>query len=367
MQLRARLVHADAGLRVVQVSAWQGGQCLGSALGEAGDAEQAEERAVARLLERLEGQPGAPSGSDPEPLAGQLDPQDRPAPVARRDSPNASAPIRRPGAGAAPGAPGSAPATTGVSAPASPGTAIPPRSAVEEGTGPQPLEPATPQQPSLDLRPQAPVVSSAGPAPTAQPPPPPQPTRAPGLSPDTPPEPPPADPDDWSDELAALDLQLQRIGWQREQEATYLERAFGHPSRSRLTTYRDLSAYLQAVSQFAPGADPARAPVPLRRSELLGQCDLLLAQLGWDAARGRRFLEEQFQLASRQQLSDEQLLHFNMLLESELLSLPEAPTPPDPKPEGVAPSAAPPQAVVLPQTPGPGVVQAGPALPLSPG
>lgn len=339
MQLRARLVHADAGLRVVQVSAWQGGQCLGSALGEAGDAEQAEERAVARLLERLEGQPVAPSGLDPQPLPRQMDPPDRPFSLARRDSPNAAAPIRRPGAGVAAAVPGSAPATTGVSASASPGPVMPPRSAVEEGAGPLLPEPATPQQPSLDLRPQAPDVPSAGPAPTARPPSPPQPTRAPGLSPDAPPEPPPADPDDWSDELAALDLQLQRIGWQREQEATYLERAFGHPSRSRLTTYRDLSAYLQAVSQFAPGADPARAPVPLRRAELLGQCDLLLAQLGWDAARGRRFLEEQFQLASRQQLSDEQLLHFNMLLESELLSLPEMPTPAVPQPEGAVQAA----------------------------
>ena len=338
MQLRARLVHADAGLRVVQVSAWQGGQCLGSALGEAGDAEQAEERAAARLLARLGGQLAVPSGS--ETGSGQLEAPARAVPMARRESPTGSAPIRRPDTGADPGTPGASPAATGMPASGSSGTAIPPRSAAEQGAGPLPPEPATSQQPSLDLRPQAPAASPAERAPTAQPPSPPPSTRAPGPSPDPPPEPPPADPDDWSDELAALDLQLQRIVWQREQEAIYLERAFGHPSRSRLTTYRDLSAYLQAVGQFAPGADPARAPVPLRRSELLGQCDLLLAQLGWDAARGRRFLEKQFQLASRQQLSDEQLLHFNMLLESELLSLPEAPTPADPQPEVVVPASA---------------------------
>jgi hypothetical protein len=44
----------------------------------------------------------------------------------------------------------------------------------------------------------------------------------------------------------------------------------------------------------------------------------MLQKLQWDASQGRAFLEEYFQLASRQQLSDEQLLHFNMLLEAEL-------------------------------------------------
>jgi hypothetical protein len=126
-------------------------------------------------------------------------------------------------------------------------------------------------------------------------------------------------PDDWSDELAALDLHLQRLGWDRDQESTYLQRAFGHPSRSRLTSYGDLSAYLKTVQQLSPGSDPASAPVPLRRADLLSQCDQMLQQLQWDASQGRAFLEEHFQLASRQQLSDEQLLHFNMLLEGELM------------------------------------------------
>ncbi|MFM7515021.1 MAG: hypothetical protein ACKO3F_17015, partial [Cyanobium sp.] len=46
-------------------------------------------------------------------------------------------------------------------------------------------------------------------------------------------EEPAADPEDWSAELARIDLALKRIGWQRDQEGLYLERAFGHPSRSR--------------------------------------------------------------------------------------------------------------------------------------
>ena len=126
-------------------------------------------------------------------------------------------------------------------------------------------------------------------------------------------EEPPADPEDWSSELARLDLQLQRLGWNRE-------RVFGHPNRNRLTSYGDLLAYLQALEGFADGSEPASAPPPLRRKELLSQCEELLSQLQWDPGQGRAFLEQHFALTSRQLLSDSQLLQFNMLLESEWLA-----------------------------------------------
>jgi hypothetical protein len=132
-------------------------------------------------------------------------------------------------------------------------------------------------------------------------------------------EEPPADPEDWSQELAALDLQLRRLGWGRDQEGAYLQRAFGHPSRSRLTRYSDLRAYLVALEGLERGSDPTVAAVPLRRSELLSQGDDLLRQLGWSPEQGRAFLERELQRVSRQQLSDVQLLQFNMLLEGELL------------------------------------------------
>lgn len=238
MQLKARLVHAEAGRRVVRVSAWQQGACLGSALGEAESAEVAEDRAIERLQKRLV---TTPAGTPAPPTAAATP---IPTPQARNSV------IRRPmGEAAETSAP--------LEAPTSP--ELPPTEGI--------------QQP----------------------------------------------PDDWSDELAALDLHLQRLGWDRDQESTYLQRAFGHPSRSRLTSYGDLSAYLKTVQQLSPGSDPASAPVPLRRADLLSQCDQMLQQLQWDASQGRAFLEEHFQLASRQQLSDEQLLHFNMLLEGELM------------------------------------------------
>jgi hypothetical protein len=247
MQVLARLVHAEPGTRVVEVTAQHEGQTLGSALGEGATAEAAEERALQRLRQRLglegdQGQAGAATRTVPRPA--EPGPPPQPAPAA-----------------------------------------------------PQPA--ATPQPPAATPPPAKPVASPMAAA--------------------APAEEPPPDPEDWSGELAQIDLQLKRIGWQREQEAIYLGRAFGHPSRTRITTYRDLVAYLEVLQGLVSGSDPAQAPVPLRRPELLGQCDQLLARLGWDAARGRRFLERHFGLSSRQQLSDSQLLQFNMLLEEALM------------------------------------------------
>jgi hypothetical protein len=128
------------------------------------------------------------------------------------------------------------------------------------------------------------------------------------------------EPEDWSDELTAVDMELQRLGWQREQEGCYLQRAFGHPSRSRLVGYADLVSYLKQLRCLEPGADAAAAPLPLRRAELLSRCDQLLQQLQWGQTEGREALEQHFSCGSRQQLSDDQLQQFNALLEGRLVS-----------------------------------------------
>ena len=135
---------------------------------------------------------------------------------------------------------------------------------------------------------------------------------------DPPPET-PTDPEDWSEELTAIDLELKRIGWGRDQERIYLERAFGHASRHRLTRYADLVAYLRQLRQLQPQEQPDQAHIPIRRSDLISQGDQMLKQMGWKAEQARAFLQEYLQASSRQQLTDEQLLQFNMLLEEQNL------------------------------------------------
>jgi len=241
IQFQVRLVHAESGNRVVEVRALRGSTPLGSALGEAANAEEAEQRALDRLLSRLGPLEEPPAANTPIPA---------PAPI---------------------------PASADL---------------------PLPLTAHPPAHPSVPA-PMKPPVTPAAPPPAAADP--------------------PADPEDWSSELARLDLELRRLGWSREQEGEFLQRAYGHPSRSRITSYPDLKAYLDVLTGLPPGAVPASSPVPLRRRDLLAQSDQLLVALGWKGEQARQFLEQQLGATSRQQLNDSKLLHFNMLLESELL------------------------------------------------
>ena len=265
MQLEAQLVHAEPGKRVVQVRALANDQCLGSALGEAPTAEEAEDRASTRLLARLATQPEPiPQPPSQPPSHLEARPQSLSEPQTKTHIPAAIPAV------IASQAPAPAPTPEAVPAPAA---------------APNDIEPKLPPFQKLE-----PPSEEQG-----------------------------SEPEDWSSELAGLDLQLQRLGWSREEEGIYLERAFHHPSRNRLTSYVDLVAYLKALEVLSPGANPYNAPVPLRRKDLLSQCDQLLGQLQWDASRGRSYLEQHFNLSSRQQLNDTQLLQFNMLLEGELM------------------------------------------------
>ncbi len=294
MELHARLVHAEAGLRVVEVRASRGEHSLGSALAEAPTAQEAEDLATARLLQRLEAMPPTGLNQPPAELPPRA-PSRHPRPTRVAAATGAPAPAEGP-------EPSAADAGLGQQAPRPQ-----PAAAAVQGIGDAGAAEAAPPQATQEPRPDRPAGPAAAASADAE-------TQ---LEME---EEPPADPEDWSQELIGVDLQLRRLGWSREQEGLYLQRAFGHPSRTRLTRYSDLRAYLVALEGLEAGSDPALAAVPLRRSELLAQGDALLRQLGWNAEQGRAFLERQLNRISRQQLNDVQLLEFNMLLEGELLA-----------------------------------------------
>ena len=107
LSFRARLVHAEAGKRVVQLSAWRGSSCLGSALGEAENAELAEDRALEKLQTRLGHQPSAGTAA---PNSQEVEAQPVRHPVVRRppaDEPVAPAAETDSKHDARPAAPGS--------------------------------------------------------------------------------------------------------------------------------------------------------------------------------------------------------------------------------------------------------------------
>ena len=272
MHTQAQLCHIDTNRCVVLVTAYAGEELLGSALGEANSAEAAEDRALDRLVGRLRRRTNLKGSSTPSERA--------PSPASERAV---------------------------ISAPAIKRHDVQKEIQQDVQQNPQTTQRAHPEPEASEPMAEVPVPlgGSTNHEPQAQ---------------SQPPSESPTDPDDWSDELAAVDLEIQRIGWNRDQERSYLERAFGHSSRHKLTRYNDLLAYLKRLKLLEPGTPVEAAPVPLRRGDLISQGDKMLTTLNWTGEQARSFLQAQLNATSRQTLSDEQLLSFNMLLENELVT-----------------------------------------------
>ena len=274
MRTHAQLCHVSSDRCVVLVEAFEGTTSLGSALGEGETAAEAEDQALNRLRLRLsQGQPQAAPESAAEILVDAAVEASFSLPVTADSAFDAVAKVSRQ-----------------------------PKPIRRE---PQPIKAATqaseaPQQltdPGDDVS-----AAQSGGEPLPQPP-----SES------------PTDPEDWSEELTAIDLELQRIGWDRDSEKIYLERAFGHASRHRLTRFSDLVAYLKRLRELSAESDPQLAAIPLRRSDLVMQGDEILQRLQWNQQQAKDFLNRHLQANSRQQLTDEQLLNFNIMLEEQLL------------------------------------------------
>ena len=277
MRTHSQLCHVTSDRCVVLVEAYEGTTPLGSALGEGGTAAEAEDQALSRLRSRL-----AASETAPVETAANSSSEQRVAVGRQMAGTKQPEAIRRVA---------QSPQTSSDPAEQSPMT-----------------QPPSVQPPSVKPTSAQPTGSADG---------------STVWESATDPEPPsesPTDPEDWSEELTAIDLELQRVGWDRDSEKIYLERAFGHASRHRLTRFSDLVAYLKRLRDLSAGSDPQHAEIPLRRSDLVAQGDEILKRLDWSQQQAKDFLHHHVQANSRQQLTDEQLLNFNMLLEEQLIN-----------------------------------------------
>ena len=264
MKTKVEICHIDGNRCVVRVSGIEGEQDLGSSLGEAADAEKAEDSARERLMERL--------------LKAKA-PLERKQPIGspvRKQEQHETKLLKEQGAA----------------------------ENEQSRSGSSPFTPSQDQtsQPKADSGQFAEQTTEPNEEQIQEP------SEA------------PTDPDDWSEELTAIDLQLKRIGWTRENEHMYLERAYGHGSRHKLTRYSDLVSYLNKLKSFEVGAEPGAVQIPLRRSDLITQGDEMLKTLKWNQEQAKSFLQLRLGATSRQQLSDEQLFEFNMYVEEQLIA-----------------------------------------------
>jgi len=122
------------------------------------------------------------------------------------------------------------------------------------------------------------------------------------------------EPSDWSNELTAIDSEIERLKWTRNDEIIFLEKNLGYNNRNKITNYNEIVKYLNLLKD---------TDIPNQSKEVKGninilieESDKILMDLSWDHAQGREYLQKQFNVSTRKELNEEQLISFVSNLKS---------------------------------------------------
>tara|TARA_B100000945_G_scaffold20873_1_gene14971 strand:- start:14 stop:682 length:669 start_codon:yes stop_codon:yes gene_type:complete len=116
------------------------------------------------------------------------------------------------------------------------------------------------------------------------------------------------EPTDWSNELTAIDLEIKRLNWTRDDEIKFLENSFGYNNRNKITEYSKLVNYLSLLKNESNFRLKTINTENFNR--LIEESDLLLRELSWDNKKGREFLQNEFNVSKRKDLDENQLMLF---------------------------------------------------------
>ena len=116
------------------------------------------------------------------------------------------------------------------------------------------------------------------------------------------------EPSDWSRELTAIDAEIERLKWSRDDEINYLEKTLGYNNRNKITNYTDIVKYLSLLKKT-----DIQNPLKVGNgnlNNLIEESDIILRDLSWDHKQGREFLQKEFNVLTRKELSETQLVSF---------------------------------------------------------
>ena len=122
------------------------------------------------------------------------------------------------------------------------------------------------------------------------------------------------EPVDWSNELTAIDSEIKRLNWSREDEIKFLEEKIGLNNRSKITKYNDLVNYLDILKKI-DNIDSSKLD-NTNREKLIEESDNILRDLRWDNTKGRQYLQKEFNVTTRKELDTKQLTSFINKLKS---------------------------------------------------
>ena len=116
------------------------------------------------------------------------------------------------------------------------------------------------------------------------------------------------EPNDWSNELIAIDSEIKRLNWSRDDEISFLQKNIGYNNRNKITKYDELINYLNILKKV-------EIPNPSKLNSfdfnsIIEESDNVLKDLSWDYKQGREYLLKEFNVSSRKELDEKQLISF---------------------------------------------------------
>ena len=122
------------------------------------------------------------------------------------------------------------------------------------------------------------------------------------------------EPIDWSNELAAIDVEIERLKWSREEEIKFLENNLGLNNRNRITKYKDIINYLSILKKIDNSNSNNKDLINIEN--MIKESDIILKELSWDNKQGREYLKNEFNVTTRKNLDINQLRSFVEKLKS---------------------------------------------------
>ena len=111
-----------------------------------------------------------------------------------------------------------------------------------------------------------------------------------------------------------IDLEIKRLKWSREDEINFLEKSLGYNNRNKITNYNDILKYLSLLKNTDNKNQSTK--YNLNINYLITESDNILNDLSWNHVQGREFLQKEFNVSTRKELNEKQLLSFVEKLKS---------------------------------------------------
>ena len=116
------------------------------------------------------------------------------------------------------------------------------------------------------------------------------------------------EPKDWSNELIAIDSEIKRLNWSRDDEINYLQKNLGYNNRNKITKYNELINYLNILKKLEnPNQSNSNS---FDFNSIIEESDNILKDLSWDYKQGREYLQKEFNVSTRKELDERQLISF---------------------------------------------------------